>query len=101
MLPIKCAFKNSKFSSDNWNCETMNRLRDLVIDDYDGEKGEGKCLWNEDQKCGIYAIPETGEFLVLSWYKRRGRTDGAWIVNESEVRNLTLKDAKEIIKGIK
>lgn len=24
--PIKCAFKNGEFSSDNWNCGTLNKL---------------------------------------------------------------------------
>ena len=30
MKQIKCAFSNGIFSSDNWNCATMNKLRELA-----------------------------------------------------------------------
>ena len=26
-----CALKNGKFSDDNWNCATMNKLREIAI----------------------------------------------------------------------
>ena len=30
--PPKCAFQGEFFSADNWNCATMNLLRDAIED---------------------------------------------------------------------
>lgn len=85
----RCAFRDGRFSSNNWNCATMNRLRALVTDDWD------RVHYSEDQFCGV--LPFEGDFLVLSWYKRRGKTEGAWIVDEEWPNPLTLDKAKEIL----
>ena len=87
--PPKCAFEDGIFNSDNWNCATMNKLRDLA---------EQNSLWSEDQNCGIISN-KWGKFIVLSWYKRRGRTEGAWIVDETEKHDLTIKAAEEFINS--
>jgi len=84
----KCAFEAEIFNSDNWNCATMNKLRDLAVD----------CkAYADDQSCAIIPIPDDYEFVILSWYKSRGRTEGAWIVSEEEIKPLTIDIAENII----
>jgi hypothetical protein len=84
----ECAFKSTIFSSDNWNCATMNALRRIVED-------AGIC--NEDQYAVLLPVFECGEFLVLSWYKHRGATEGAFILYEDKVSALTIEEAEAIL----
>lgn len=83
----KCAFESEVFSGNNWNCATMNALRELV---------EDKAVWNDDQ---YLAMKSTGQgiFIVLSWYKRRGRTEGAWWVFGEDMKPLTMRDAESVL----
>ena len=81
-----CAFESGKFSEVNWNCATMNELRD-----------KADVTWgNDDQNASIIPI-ENGQFIILSWYKNRGRTEGAWIIDEGECKKLTIKEADKAI----
>jgi len=84
----KCAFANGIFSNENWNCETANRLRNLTIDTK---------FYSNDQYCGVIDLDECGKFLILSWYKSRGRTEGAWVVDQSSISPITLKEAEELL----
>lgn len=85
-----CGFtERGRFKTDNWNCATLNDLRDLV---------EPSQIWSEDDY--VAAIPRgRGEpgFLVLCWYKRRGRTDRAFLLSSDWRRPLTLKEAEAIL----
>lgn len=83
-----CAFTSGVFDSNNWNCATASKIRSLVIDD---------AIWNEDQYCAIKPVLDCGEFLLVSWYKRRGRTDGIWIVKDDKIEPITLDIAIEIL----
>ena len=83
-----CAFKNSIFDTDNWNCATMNKLRDLC---------EDKALWNNDQNAAIITGVDC-DFIVITWYKRRGRTEGAYMLNDRECKLLTLEEAEKVIE---
>jgi hypothetical protein len=76
------------FSSNNWNCLTANALRDLVRQDED----DSRAVWSEDQYAAL--LPWDGAFIVLSWYKHRGRTEGMWLVQEGEIAILTLEQAE-------
>jgi len=85
--PPQCAFVGGVFSKDNWNCATMNALRDVA---------ESNAVWSEDQWVGV--VPCEGSFVILTWYKRRGRTDKAWKLSlDSELSILTLKDCEEVL----
>ena len=84
----RCAFQSETFSSDNYQCATMNILRDLC---------EESRIWNEDSHCAAIPFGVNGFFLVLSWYKSRGRTDGAWVVHCDGMEALTLTQAAEIV----
>jgi hypothetical protein len=84
-----CAFdERGVFTSDNWNCATMNKLRALA---------EDRSVWNEDQYCSIIPFKDEGTYIVLSWYKHRGRTQGAWFVDEDTIAPLVLEKAEELI----
>ena len=70
----RCAFLTGEFSGDNWNCETMCLLRD---------RAEEGAVYAEDEWASVFAIhnsdrgpfsPLDIEFVMLHWYKRRGRT---------------------------
>ena len=85
----QCAFLADTFSTDNWNCATMHELRTIC---------EDRAVYNEDQYSAVVPVFDCGEFLVLSWYKRRGRTEGAWIIDSGNVLPLTIQEAVVIIE---
>lgn len=68
----KCAFPDGhRFNSENWNCATMNALREI---------GEEFFEHRDDSQNGsicIVPVPEHDEhagYLVLTYYKNRGCT---------------------------
>jgi len=87
----KCAFPDGVFTSDNWNCATMNALRDIA-----GSYRHG----NEDQYAEVIPATDDDEctHIVLTWYKSRGRTEGAWMLfDDRPPEPLTLEVAENII----
>jgi len=88
---LKCAFVNGVFQSENWNCATMNALRDIC--------GNYKNP-NEDQYAEILCASPDAEctHIVLTWYKRRGKTEGAWMLFDNKPpQPLTITEAQNII----
>lgn len=72
--PIRCAFdEQGQFTSDNYCCQTLSGLRDKAIE-------QGTALFNDDQWTAVLTVGDAGEFLILSWCKSRGKTEGAWTV---------------------
>ena len=71
--PIQCAFPDGFFVEDNWNCATANAVRDLVEVD--------RTFWSNEQHLGVLRMD--GQFLVVSWYKNRGRTEQILIVDQT------------------
>lgn len=84
----KCAFEGKVFNKDNWNCAAMNKLRSIAEDNT-------VVLRDSDENIGI--IPYDGVFLVITWYKNRGRCGNAKIMQDEEESVLTYDLAKEII----
>lgn len=89
----KCAFPLGLFDADNWNCATMNAIRDIADDSLASETLHA--VWSEDQYAAV--LPWEGRFVVLSWYKRRGRTEGAWLLEERSIALLTLGNAEDYL----
>ena len=87
-----CAFDASgKFSADNWNCATMNQLRGFC---------DNHALWSNDEHGVLLPIEldnDDWKFLLLMWYKSRGKTDRAILLDSRKSKTLTLKIAEEII----
>jgi hypothetical protein len=102
MDPISCAFEYSshrdEFWEENWNCQTMVALRDLLEE-------AGVKLWDNDTNYAILPIPESNlkgvqrGALVLSWYKRRGTTSHAFVIDPEEAlpKLLTLVTAEYLL----
>lgn len=86
-----CAFPMDYFSIDNWNCATIGLLRDII-----GESGNNH--YDNNENLGV--IPHNGMFLVLTWYKNRGRIETLTVFNKNrEYSDMTdLEICEEIIK---
>lgn len=93
----KCGFNDDgTFTAKNWNCATLNELREQVLHP----------VYNEDDWVGVVAAPEikhpNGSLLVayvlLRWYKSRGRTDSVlWWANDGTLLPITLEQAELVL----
>ena len=62
----KCGFdENGNFLETNWNCATLNALRD---------KANANRVWSDDYSMSIIQTFDVG-FGILRWYKSRSQTD--------------------------
>jgi len=101
--PKECAFVNGVFTPDNWGCQTMIRLRALCgewEEDFIPEWARYWCrsdLYNGS--IGVLWLPEDSPqrgYLVMNWYKSRGRTDKAYImVDDSKPPELLTLETAE------
>lgn len=83
----KCGFdENGNFLENNWNCATLNDLRDMG----------GESVWCDDQYMKIVSRFDVGHG-VLSWYKSRGATDD---FRDSSFERGTLKYAQQLLGDI-
>lgn len=95
----ECAFKTEVFDSSNWQCQTMNELRDLT---------EKSATYNDDQWAAIIVIPaptndeeraaRVADFIFLGWYKHRGRTEAAYMLDQTKMMPLTLEVAEKVLR---
>ena len=86
----KCGFPNdSAFDIGNWNCATLNILRGIAE-----ELGQIQCM--EDTSIAIIPISDDDRdgWIVLSWYKSRGRTSTARFIFDDTDIPLTLEIAQ-------
>lgn len=108
--PPRCAFLDGVFNGDNWNCATANALRDIADEDGWGENNSDRRTWayRDDLAAasfGVIYVDETdtdpggGYYVVMSWYKRRGRTGQIYVMNDDmKPRPITLQEAEEVIR---
>lgn len=99
----KCAFQNKVFG-DNWNCATMNTLRILAEE-------QGTVHYFDGTHVGIVHFEKEDDpsycsnhsyFIVMVWYKRRGRVDTAHVLKDDGKKfPLTYKTALEAIEQAK
>ena len=85
-----CGFPNdSAFDTGNWNCATLNILRGIAE-----ELGQIQCM--EDTSIAIIPISDDDRdgWIVLSWYKSRGRTSTARFIFDDTDIPLTLEIAQ-------
>ena len=84
----RCAFQPEQFSTANWNCATLNTLRDIA----EKEQRDDRIFRTYHLRhCdhSFAALPFTDRngverFIALSWYKSRGRTGQAWVFTEDD-----------------
>ena len=81
----KCGLPNGTFSADNWNCASLNALRDVVYEGQQTMPSGVDYRYCDDQKYATVQVDQiegVGGALALwvTWYKSRGRTEGAWLM---------------------
>lgn len=86
--PPRCAFDGRVFDPGNWNCATMNVLRTLAA--------QFNPQYSDEQRCAT--IPYDGMFIVLGWYKHRGTTEIALVIEGHDQCPLTYRLAKQVIE---
>lgn len=92
-----CAFdKHGNFTADNWNCATMNALREAA-------RIIGTAYHDDDAAASIGTVPFESDdysgYIVMTWYKNRGRTGNALIMwDDHEPRTLTEADAEAALR---
>jgi len=103
--PIKCGFdENGEFKSDNWGCRTLISLR------YIAQTSVCKnCYYYRDDLvtgtlCVIpipiladYDIEQSG-FIILAYYKERGKTDIGVVIDDEGVKPLKLNTAEKVLE---
>ena len=96
---LNCAFRGAvekpwvPFSPDNWNCAAVNWLRQIA-------EHVGMSMRHGDSSGGFAPIADedgVDGWIMMAWYKDRGRTSSAAVVSEHEVRPLRFEDAKKAI----
>lgn len=91
-----CAFLDAGgFITKNHECATMRMLRTLCDDSF-YRQAPGHIARSDDQTCAT--LPWGGKFILLGWYKSRGRVETAVIMDEDSVRSLTLADAEDCLE---
>lgn len=87
----ECAFPDLRqFKSDNWNCATVNELRNLCGEGWPHIKQTDHAIFVRNDDLSWAAIDLIGvelerdhyKTLWLSWYKHRGRTDKALLLSD-------------------
>jgi hypothetical protein len=83
----RCAFETGAFSSNNWNCATMNDLRDKVVN----------ICRNDEQRAGLICGVDSLH-VFLSWYKERDATEMALMMTiDGKAVPLSLAEAERIL----
>jgi hypothetical protein len=98
----QCAFSSGTFSVDNWQCATMMALRDVADGETKYHDGLNTTMYNwreGDSSLGavwFYPIDrDFASFIVMSWYKNRGRTSRAYVMSDDQEPSvLTLVEAE-------
>ena len=78
----KCFFVNTE---RNWNCATINALRDIVYEGQQEMPDGVDYRYCEDQKYATVCVDgidglDGALALWVTWYKSRGSTDGVWLL---------------------
>ena len=85
----RCAFETGAFSPENWNCATVNALRELVYEGQNPMPPGVDYRYCDDQKYATVCIDDVeldgariGLALWVSWYKSRGSTEAVWLLSQ-------------------
>jgi len=100
-----CYFDDSR---GNWNCATVNAIRDICDGSQEMPRGVVLMHW-EDENFALINVWECDfgddeEFigcLYVQWYKRRGRTERLLLLGEETNREPTEKELLVIIEYYK
>ncbi|MFZ4454254.1 hypothetical protein [Salibacterium aidingense] len=99
----RCAFPGGVFTPNNWNCATMGRLRAMAEENGHCDRDDNSCgsigfvRMNDDYAPEDY--DGLGGYVVMSWYKDRGKTGHAIVMDDHGTQELTLQHAEIALKG--
>jgi len=75
-------------SDHNWNCATVNAIRDIVYEGQDSPRGVHYEYCDDEKFATInihdvegYKLNYIGRCLYVAWYKSRGGTEALWILD--------------------
>lgn len=84
--PPTCAFDDF---DNNWNCATLNAIRDIVYEGQHPMPHGVDYQYCDDQKYATVRIDHIDDLpsgnsmaLWVSWYKSRGGTDAVWLLSQ-------------------
>ena len=104
-----CAFATGVFTSDNFRCGTLQALRDHAESAIPEHRPAPTLTYSDDHWCAVLPMPSVDDayedsgdntlFVVLCWYKFRGRTERATEIPvfPDVERPLTLAVAERIL----
>jgi hypothetical protein len=99
----KCAFVDGVFTSDNWNCATMNKLRDIADILETTSRNDNSCgsigYVPMDNDYAPIHFDTSGGYIVMMWYKSRGKTGNAVFMTDNKTIPLTIEHAELAIKA--
>jgi len=97
---LKCAFNaDGLFQADNHECGTMRALRTLADSTY-YQYPPATLSWSGDQACAVIPAPDD-RFIILGWYKQRGKVENAFWHDENRTGMLTRDEAEKVIEFYK
>jgi len=97
---LKCAFNaDGLFQADNHECGTMRALRTLADSTY-YQYPPATLSWSGDQACAVIPAPDD-RFIILGWYKQRGKIENAFWHDENRTGMLTRDEAEKVIEFYK
>lgn len=93
--PRRCAFESGIFSTDNWQCATLNALRDLAIFSHRDDMENGSIC--------VIPLPVNDiqqGYIVLSFYKDRGSVGRAIVMNDEEEPKVLTLQVADVCLGV-
>lgn len=78
---------NETFRHNNYDCAALSRIRGMA---------EEREVWSEDEHAAV--LPWDGRFLVVSYFKHRGYTNGLWVLDEASMRIATYQDVVRCLR---
>lgn len=86
-----CAFRDGHFTDNNFCCQSLLEIREEMHE-----------LWGMDEYVGTYYSQELDLFVIMTWYKHRGRISNVLTYHprHNTFGTLTRKDANTIAKKL-
>lgn len=82
--PFDC---DGNLLGDNWNCATINAIRDICYEGQEHMPDGVDYQYCGDQKYATIKVDEIEDLdadaLWVSWYKNRGGTDQLWLLSSN------------------
>ena len=80
---INCPFQENDEFGENWNCGTINKIREICNKEDDYRIKTNYCEGQSYTTIETYKIDDyLGLCLFVTWYKIRGSTDAMYILSE-------------------